>query len=409
MLRPVKGRRIAGVCAGLAAQFGISVSVVRLLFVLLSLAGGAGMAVYLFWWLTVPSGEPGTAAPDAIPPQLARLAKRLSAPKVSTTMRRPDVLAGALLLGVAAFLVATRVGWQWNQSWILPSIIAVAGLALAWSQLDSVAKEDSSWRGSGVLRVVGGVGLVLAGVLVFIGRDTPGWALFQAAMAMLAFLVGMGLALAPWWLRLLRTLGDERAARARESERADIAAHLHDSVLQTLALIRANADDSAAVARMARSQERELREWLYADRPEAGTSLVAELKAIVAEVEDGQGVRGSAGVAGMSAAVPIDLVTVGDCAPTDALMPLLQAGREALHNAAAHGKPPISVYFEVRDAAVELFVRDRGDGFDMDAIADDRYGVRESIIGRVHRHGGTAEIVSRPAWGTEVRLTMPRA
>jgi signal transduction histidine kinase len=207
------------------------------------------------------------------------------------------------------------------------------------------------------------------------------------------------LALAPWWLRLVRQLGDERAAREREAERADIAAHLHDSVLQTLALIRARADDPVMVARLARAQERELRAWLYDDRPTPGTSLAAELKDLVGAVEDDAATR---------APVAIEAVIVGDCVPTEATAGLLAATREALVNAVVHGKPPVSVYLEVTDAQVAVFVRDRGDGFVLADIAPDRFGVRESIIGRVRRRGGQAEVVCRPAWGTEVRLRMPR-
>ncbi|NKY39790.1 sensor histidine kinase, partial [Cellulomonas septica] len=201
-------------------------------------------------------------------------------------------------------------------------------------------------------------------------------------------------------LRLVRALGDERAARARESERADIAAHLHDSVLQTLALIRARADDAAEVARMARAQERELREWMYDERPAPGTSVAAVVKDVVAEVEDSR-----SGPTGDP--VAIDVVVVGDRVPDADTEALVQATREALVNAVVHGRPPVSLYLEVRSDAVEVFVKDRGDGFDVDAIGPDRFGVRESIMGRVRRRGGTAEVTSRPGRGTEVHLLVP--
>jgi signal transduction histidine kinase len=198
----------------------------------------------------------------------------------------------------------------------------------------------------------------------------------------------------------VRELGDERAARARESERADIAAHLHDSVLQTLALIRARADDPAEVARMARAQERELREWLYDDRPAPGTSVTAALRAIVAEVEDSRSGPGGDPVA-------IDTVAVGDRVPDADTEALLQATREALVNAVVHGRPPVSLYLEVGQDAVEVFVRDHGDGFDVDAVGPDRFGVRESIMGRVQRRGGSASVTCRPGRGTEVHLRVP--
>ncbi len=205
--------------------------------------------------------------------------------------------------------------------------------------------------------------------------------------------------MAPWWLRLVRELGDERAARAREAERADIAAHLHDSVLQTLAIIRARADEPSEVARMARAQERELREWLYQDRPAPGTSIAAEMRAVVAEVEDTRsGPEGEA--------VAVDLVVVGDRAPDAGTAALLQATREALVNAVVHGRPPVSAYLEVGDEQVEVFVRDHGDGFDLDDIPSDRFGVRESILGRVRRRGGTATVTCKDS-GTEVHLVVP--
>ncbi|HEY5515575.1 MAG TPA: ATP-binding protein, partial [Pengzhenrongella sp.] len=188
--------------------------------------------------------------------------------------------------------------------------------------------------------------------------------------------------------------GDERAARAREAVRADIAAHLHDSVLQTLALIRTRADQPAEVSRMARAQERELREWLYDDRSEPGTSLAAELRGVVGEVEDGR-------------AVAIEAVVVGDRVPDADTEALLQATREALVNAVQHGRPPVSLYLEVAPDAVEVFVRDRGDGFDLDTVPLDRFGVRESIMGRVRRRGGTASVTSHPDRGTEVHLRIP--
>ncbi|PZR54932.1 histidine kinase [Xylanimonas oleitrophica] len=409
--RPQRDRWVAGVCAGVAAHTGLPLPVVRILVVLLALSGGAGVAVYVFWWVTVPTGDPRDAAAAREPAAMHRLAPRLRLSGPVARMQRRDILVGAVLLVGAAVLVAVRAGWDWSQSWVLPSVLALGGLALAWSQLDSLqrggAGPDGGDRGRGpaLTRLAGGLVLVLAGVLLFVGQDTPGWAVVQAAFASIAVLTGFALVLAPWWLRLARELGDERAARAREAERADIAAHLHDSVLQTLALIRNRADDADTVARMARAQERELREWLYDDRREPGTSLAAELRSLVAEVEDGRVGKPAADDAGP---VAVDVVVVGDCVPTEATTALLQATREALVNAVAHGRPPVTVYLEVSDAAAEVFVRDRGDGFAMEDIASDRFGVRESILGRVRRRGGTADVTSRPGWGTEVRLRMPR-
>ena len=410
MLRPERGRLVAGVCAGLAAHLGAPVKMVRVVMALLGLAGGAGVALYLFWWVTIPPGDPRAAARAALPADRRRLAPGLDLSAIADRVRSREVLLGFALIGGASALIAARLGWNWQRTWTIPVVLAVGGLALAWSRGGAAQSAGSAaaearpgWRMW--IRPLGGTALLMAGVLIVLAQETPGWAVFQAGIAALAVLLGVALMLAPWWLRLARELGDARAERAREAERADIAAHLHDSVLQTLALIRSQASDADAVARMARAQERELREWMYEDRPAQGTSLASELRAVIAQVEDGH--RGRVGGSGDLGPVAIDSVVVGDCTPTEATRGMLQATREALVNAAAHGLPPISVYAEFTSSAAEVYVRDRGEGFELDSVAADRFGVRESIIGRMTRRGGSAEIVSRPGWGTEVRLRLP--
>ncbi|WP_369371088.1 PspC domain-containing protein [Promicromonospora sp. Populi] len=422
------GRWVAGVAAGLAAHTGLPVWLVRLGFVALTAFAGAGLVAYVFWWVTVPAGVP-TLDDGAVPTERRRLAPRLatdpdadaSAPDRAAADRSAvslvdrvrlsgpvsrlavrDIWIGVVLLSSAALMIAIRADWDPVASWVLPALIGLGGVALAWSQVD--ATERDRWVGgtgtgmrsrSALLRLAGGVVLTMLGVLMLVGQDTPASVLWQAAVASVAMVAGVVLVSVPWWFRLVRQLGDERAARARESERADIAAHLHDSVLQTLALIRAQASDAEAVSRMARAQERELRGWLYDDRQEPGTSVAAELKDLVAEIEDAV------------APLTVETVVVGDCPPTEYTSALLQAAREALLNAFKHGSPPVSVYLEVTDEVAEVFVRDRGEGFDLEEIAQDRFGVRESILGRVRRRGGSAEVVSRSGWGTEVRLRMP--
>jgi len=407
--RPEQGRWFAGVATGLAAHLGLGVGLVRVAFALLAPFGGVGVALYAFLWLTVPAGDPAVAAVDERPGPLVRLARRQ--PVRDVPVRRwpvTDIAIGlALVLGALA-LVAGRNG-ALDLRWVAPVLLVVVGFVLAWSQLDAAQRDRLRARAGGrtpvpVLRLVGGLVVAGVGVLLLVGQYTgrgiDAGTLLQSVVASLAVLAGVGLALAPWWLRLVRELGDERAARARESERADIAAHLHDSVLQTLALIRARADDPAEVARMARAQERELREWLYDDRPAPGTSVTAAMRAIVAEVEDSR-----SGPSGDP--VAIDTVAVGDRVPDADTEALLQATREALVNAVVHGRPPVSLYLEVGPDAVEVFVRDHGDGFDVDAIGPDRFGVRESIMGRVQRRGGTASVTCRPGRGTEVHLRVP--
>ncbi|MCL3859915.1 ATP-binding protein [Actinotalea sp. K2] len=395
--RPSRGRWVGGVCVGLAAHLGLPVVTVRLVMILLTPFGGAGVLLYVWFWVAVPAGDPAQVAAETRPAALSRLAPRLREPGRRVPLT--DIGVGLLLLVAAGLLIAVRAGVEIDYSWVVPTLILVGGAGLAWSQLDAVERGRWLSRAGGrtpvsVLRLLGGIVLTGLGVLLLVGQDAPLEALARSAVAALAVLVGAALVLAPWWLRLVNELGDERAARARESERADIAAHLHDSVLQTLALIRARSDDPDAVSRYARAQERELRAWLYDDRTTPGTSLAAELKDVVAEVED---TRGAA----------IETVVVGDCVPDLATEALLQATREALINAVVHGRPPVSLYLEVAAERIEVFVRDRGEGFDLAEVPADRFGVRESIIGRVRRRGGTATVQNKPGRGTEVHLCVP--
>ncbi|MBO3088562.1 ATP-binding protein [Cellulomonas dongxiuzhuiae] len=402
--RPERGRWFAGVATGLAAHLDLPVALVRVIFVGLVPVAGVGVALYLFWWLVVPVGDPAAAAAAGRPSALQRLARRQTLRADGRRVPWAELALGALLVLTAVVLVAVRLGARIDAAWSLPVLVVLVGVALAWSQLDALQHGRQDGRRISVLRLIGGGLLAAAGVLLVagqvVGQGVEPMLLVQSGIAALAVLLGVGLVMAPWWVRLVRALGDERAARAREAERADIAAHLHDSVLQTLALIRARADEPAEVARMARAQERELREWLYDDRHEPGTSLVAALRAVVAEVEDSRSGPGGEPVA-------VDLVVVGDRVPEPDTLALLQATREALVNAVVHGRPPVSLYLEVGPQSVEVFVRDRGDGFDLDGVGPDRFGVRESIMGRVRRRGGTARVTSSPERGTEVHLCMP--
>ncbi len=211
-----------------------------------------------------------------------------------------------------------------------------------------------------------------------------------------AIIVAFVLLLGPWLLRLVRQVRVERSERIREFERAEIAAHLHDSVLQTLTLIRKHSDDPAAVAKLARAQERDLRTYLYQDRRTEAESVATALAAAISAVEDAH-------------AVAIDVVSVGD-APTDKPMrAAVAAAREAAANAAKHGISPISVYAEVSEDRYEVFVRDSGPGFNPKRIRADRLGIRESIMGRVERHGGSAAVTSRRGESTEVHISVPRS
>jgi signal transduction histidine kinase len=200
----------------------------------------------------------------------------------------------------------------------------------------------------------------------------------------------------PWVVRLAGDLAAERRDRIRSEERSDMAAHLHDSVLQTLALIQ-RSDDPKKMVTLARSQERELRSWLYGtERPAGGTSLSAALEDAAGRVEQAHD-------------VPVEVVVVNDVPVAQGgLAALVRAAAEAMNNAARHsGTNRVSVYAEAMNGTVDVYVSDQGGGFDPDSIPDDRHGVRESIIGRMSRHGGAATILSEPGEGTEVHLEMP--
>ncbi len=194
---------------------------------------------------------------------------------------------------------------------------------------------------------------------------------------------------------MARDLAAERAARIREQERAELAAHVHDSVLHTLTLIQRHVDDPRAVARLARAQERELRAWLYRPVADPDTTLTAALERMAAEVEDAH-------------AVSVEVVTVGDCDLDERLRAMLHATREAVVNAAKYAGGSISLFAEVEPHQVTVFVRDRGEGFVLAAVPPDRMGVRQSILGRMERNGGRATVRGAPGEGTEVQLEMPR-
>lgn len=413
LVRPHTGRAVAGVAAGLAAHLGWPVKAVRIVLVISNLGSGAGLMLYAWLWAFVPSVDglvlsapatAPTAAPTAAPAtaRAAALAPdRAAAPAGRTgSTHVGDLAVGALLLVAAASLIGARLGWAPSPAAVLPVLVVIGGAVLAYSQLDEV--ERSRWvartgvgtRGA-VLRVVGGLVIVLTGVLLLVVQGTDLALAGRVLVATLSVLSGLALVLAPWGVRLWRDLDAERAARVRETERAEIAAHLHDSVLQTLALIQRNASDTAQVARLARAQERDLRDWLYGPRPTADATVARVVKEVAADVEDRHGVA-------------VDLVVVGDGPVDDRVGALVGALREAMLNAVRHAGAPVSVYVEVGPDAVEAFVRDRGPGFDLASVPSDRLGVRESIIGRMERHGGSAR-VRTDSDGTEVRLELPLA
>ncbi|WP_107772518.1 ATP-binding protein [Nocardioides sediminis] len=397
---PVAG----GVAAGLARHLGTHVLWVRVAFVALALVDGLGILLYAALWVFLPADSrfddeaPGLASARRGGRRPRRVGRLASA--------GPAIAIGALLFG--GVLGFEAVFGQGVLFW--PVVLGIAGIALLWRQADEAQRErwlDSSGRidpfravfGNGgwaaYARVATGLGLVVVALVVF--GVTTGSVQFAGPVVIAGLLgiLGLALVVGPWALRLVNDLGAERAERIRTQERADMAAHLHDSVLQTLALIQKNSGDATTVARLARAQERDLRTWLFEGQAADDAVLSAALRDLAASVEE-------------THPVVVDVVTVGECADPEAVRTVVNATREAVVNAAKHaGVPRVDVYAEATADAVEVFVRDRGAGFDLDAVAADRHGVRGSIIDRMDRHGGRAEIRTAPGSGTEVRLHMP--
>lgn len=448
-------RIIAGVCAGLAAHLGWPVKSVRIGMVLASLAGGAGLAFYAWLWIMVPTADesarrnarrpaspiapsvsrqpaatatvgpyppagapqpwgmsdagaaafavPGTGGvgPSAMPgPTAAGDAAVVRPPwfRVGGVRYGKEILLGAGLLLVAGILIAQLLGVNVPLGTLIPAAAVLGGASIAWMQLDETRRaglldKTKADQSGGWARLAAGLALVVAGVLVMVSGSGSWEQTWLALLASVAVLGGVVLVLLPWALKFWRDLETERAGRIRETERAEIAAHLHDSVLQTLALIQRRAANEHDVVRLARAQERELRNWLFQDPGKDAGQLSDRIKAVAAEVEDSLGNA-------------VDVVSVGDTAMTESHEALVQASREAMLNASRHGGGAVSVYLEVTGGRSEIFIKDRGPGFELRDVPEDRLGVRESIIGRMKRHGGTASITSTED-GTEVRLGLP--
>lgn len=382
---------MAGVCTGLAAQLAVPVTAVRVTFVLLALLGGLGVVLYAALWITTPVGEPDLARAPGIEAATRRgmRSEHQDDPQPSTRGATPGLLVSLAVLGVGAVMLLDRlVSTPGGAVW--PIAVVAVGAAIVWRQAE--ASEQS--LAASVVRVVVGTGLVVLGLVLFLAGQGELGVLLDALLAVVVVLAGIAVVTGPWLVRLLRDLQAERAERVRSQTRADISAHLHDSVLQTLAVIQRQSDEPDVVARLARKQERDLRRWLY-DEPELGSGRVrAALEQAAADVEDSFG-------------TPVEVVVVGDAdlVAGGAVDAVVSATREALTNAAKHsGAARIDLFAEVDGLTLEVFVRDRGTGFEMSEVALDRRGVRGSIVERVQRHGGTATVTSEPGSGTEVRL-----
>ncbi|MGG6383377.1 ATP-binding protein [Paenarthrobacter sp. NEAU-H11] len=417
-------RFIAGVCSGLAAHLGLPVNTVRVGMVLASFAGGAGVVFYAWLWIMVPTAYESARRQERRP--TSPIAPAVMGGTVTGTLSAnagPGMVPGAgvppapwfrfremrygkeILLGVGLLLVAGILGAQLlgmdvPLGTIIPAAAVLGGASIAWMQLDETRRaglvdKTKANQAGGWARLAAGLALVVAGVLVMVSGSGSWEQTWLALLASVAVLGGVVLVLLPWALKFWRDLEAERAGRIRETERAEIAAHLHDSVLQTLALIQRRAANEHDVVRLARAQERELRGWLFEDPGKDAGQLSDRIKAVAAEVED---LLGNA----------VEVVSVGDTEVTEGHEALIQASREAMLNASRHGGGAVSVYLEVTGGRAEVFIKDRGPGFELQDVPEDRLGVRESIIGRMNRHGGTANIISTSE-GTEVRLGFPAA
>lgn len=380
--RSSSNRVLAGVAGGLSERWGVESSVVRCAFVALCPAAGVGLAIYMIIW-TITSQMPG-------PPSVAQ-----------TTNRRSLALG---FLTLSAVLGLRRLGLWLGDEIGLPIVLAATGWAVIYAPSDAIRRSklltmvlrrdsDEAARWVVVTQIVAGSAVVAVGVGAFLSASRYGST--KPLVPIFATVVGLAILFGPLFVRLFKQLADERGERIRTDERAEVAAHLHDSVLQTLALIQRADDSPARMANLARRQERELRAWLYdTGRRIDGGGITDALESIARDIESLHDIK-------------VDVVVVGESTMTPAATALVHAIREAVTNAARHsGAPEVSIYVEVQSGDIEAFVRDRGHGFDPDSVEATRRGITDSIIGRIERHRGTASVQSSPD-GTEVTMKVP--
>ncbi len=400
--RDPSGKAIAGVASGLAAHLGMPVGWVRVAFVALAFLDGLGVLLYAALWLMVP-GDTREESAGLEAAQRQGLRPRPRPQGVDTGV---VFSVGALVVGIFWVVVT---GGVWVPSRVFwPIVLGGVGVLLVWLQADRAseaeprAADTGRWSrltaGSGaasVLRLVGGLVFVGVGVAWILASQVGMAQLPQVLGAAALLLAGVVVVAAPWLYQTRRRLRAAEQERLRAEARADMAAHLHDSVLQTLALIQRQNADAAQVAKLARRQERELRTWLYGEAPNAST-LRAALEDIRSETE-------------ANFPIVVEVVCVGDTDLDEPLTAMVQAAREAVTNAAKHSEADrVDVFAEVEPGAVETFIRDRGRGFDPDRVPVDRMGVRQSIRARMERHGGSVRIRTAPGRGTEISLEMKR-
>ena len=399
---------VGGVAGGLAEHLSVPVIWVRVAFTVLTMIGFIGPLAYVLLWMFAAQAPADEQTPE-----------------MDAKERQQGI--ALLALGIGLFLVITVLSGSLGSWFIVPVTVGIGGAALVWREADEAQRRK--WRdgartgvsgfvgGGGTqarIRIIAGVVLVCGGIALFLFQQISPSLVPSVLIAMLATLVGVAVITVPWWLRLVRDLDDERRARIRDQEREEIAAHLHDSVLQTLALIQKQAESPREVVKLARSQERQLRTWLYgptgygrgraaaaeaneaAETPVTFGTLHEAIAVACGEVEDTFDVK-------------VSQVVVGDCPMDVRLTALVQATREAIVNSAKHaGVGEVSVYAEIEPDTVTVFVRDRGKGFDPEQVPSHRHGLADSIRGRMDRHGGKLRLRTSPGEGTEVQLEMPR-
>ena len=379
-------RWIGGVCAAVAKEIGVQPLIIRACFVVLAFERGWGVLFYAITWvmllLWAPRVEVGTYVP------------RLKG--ASSFHRHIGIflVALGLLIGTQSFDVELLGRWDAIGDIVWPVGFVVLGGLIAWTQ-----SRDTIGGLTSVGRIVAGVVVAIGGLTAFgvmLTNDT--FSILIIGVVVIT-VTGLGVVIGPSLVRMGNTLDYERSERIRSDERSQVAAHLHDSVLQSLSLIQRHSDDQARVVQLARQQERELRGWLYGTKPSTpGTTRVGPaIEEVASQVESLHG-------------TPIEVVAAGDAVdyrPED-IHGLVAASREAMVNASTHSQAnKVDVFVECSEKSIDVFIRDTGVGFDQAAIADDRRGISESIVGRMKRSGGTAVVDTEVGEGTEIELSLP--
>ena len=378
---------VSGLSAGIGRELGVDPLIVRTAFVVLTIAGGWGIVLYAALW-----GWSWYASDADEPTQRPK----------GKSERHRQLALGLGTLGLLILIRSLRLGFVDSLVW--PCAALGLGFVVIWLRARDDVDLSAVLQGSGPgrwlgLRIAAGIAIAAGGVTALLALNFDLSAARNVALGSVVVLAGIGLILGPWIFRTVNDLNSERHRRIRSEERTEVAAHLHDSVLQTLALIQRNADDQQAMVQLARRQERELRDWLYGGGGAASDSFRRAVVDLAAEVEELH-------------EMPVDVVVVGD-ADIDVNEPmaaLLGASREALVNAAKHsGASKVDLFAEVSDDQIDVFVRDTGHGFDPDDVAEDRRGLTDSVHRRMERVGGHSHVHTALGDGTEVELSLPRA